>query len=62
MMGVLNFAHASFYMLGAYFAYALTGPCWFLGALVVAPIAGAALARGGGALLPAPSAQLRPRA
>ena len=21
MMGVLNFAHASFYMLGAYFAY-----------------------------------------
>src|SRR6187431_2632223 len=24
MMGVLNFAHASFYMLGAYFAYALS--------------------------------------
>ncbi|WP_220348830.1 ABC transporter permease subunit [Alkalilimnicola ehrlichii] len=23
MMGVLNFAHASFYMLGAYFAYTL---------------------------------------
>ena len=25
MMGVLNFAHASFYMLGAYFAYTLQG-------------------------------------
>ena len=24
MMGVLNFAHASFYMLGAYFAYSTT--------------------------------------
>ena len=24
MMGVLNFAHASFYMLGAYFAYTIT--------------------------------------
>ena len=24
MMGVLNFAHASFYMLGAYFAYSVT--------------------------------------
>ena len=25
MMGVLNFAHASFYMMGAYAAYTLTG-------------------------------------
>ena len=25
MMGVLNFAHASFYMLGAYLGYSLTG-------------------------------------
>ena len=24
MMGVLNFAHASFYMLGAYFAYSVS--------------------------------------
>ena len=24
MMGVLNFAHASFYMLGAYFAYTIS--------------------------------------
>ena len=25
MMGILNFAHAAFFMLGAYFAYYLTG-------------------------------------
>jgi branched-chain amino acid transport system permease protein len=38
MMGVLNFAHASFYMLGAYFAYALTGWVGFAAALVLAPL------------------------
>jgi len=38
MMGVLNFAHASFYMLGAYFAYALQGSLGFWGALVASPI------------------------
>jgi branched-chain amino acid transport system permease protein len=38
MMGVLNFAHASFYMLGAYFAYALQGALGFWGAIVVSPI------------------------
>ena len=38
MMGVLNFAHASFYMLGAYFAYALQGRLGFWGALVVSPL------------------------
>lgn len=38
MMGVLNFAHASFYMLGAYFAYALTGWIGFAAALVLAPL------------------------
>lgn len=38
MMGVLNFAHASFYMLGAYFAYALQGVLGFGGAIVVAPL------------------------
>ena len=38
MMGVLNFAHASFYMLGAYFAYALQGTLGFWGALVAAPV------------------------
>lgn len=38
MMGVLNFAHASFYMLGAYFAYALAPAIGFWGALVAAPL------------------------
>jgi len=38
MMGVLNFAHASFYMLGAYFASTLTGWLGFWAALVLAPI------------------------
>jgi branched-chain amino acid transport system permease protein len=37
MMGVLNFAHASLYMLGAYFAYTITGYLGFWTALVVAP-------------------------
>lgn len=37
MMGVLNFAHASFYMLGAYFAYTTTGLVGFFPALVIAP-------------------------
>ena len=38
MMGVLNFAHASFYMLGAYFAYATSNVIGFWPALVVAPL------------------------
>jgi branched-chain amino acid transport system permease protein len=38
MMGVLNFAHASFYMLGAYLAYALQDVLGFWGALVLAPL------------------------
>src|SRR6476619_2270055 len=38
MMGVLNFAHASFYMLGAYFAYTLSGVLGFWVALIVAPL------------------------
>lgn len=38
MMGVLNFAHASFYMLGAYVGYALTGVVGFWPALVLAPV------------------------
>ena len=38
MMGVLNFAHASFYMLGAYFAYTLQGAIGFWPAIVVSPI------------------------
>ncbi|WP_374618494.1 branched-chain amino acid ABC transporter permease [Pandoraea sp.] len=38
MLGVLNFAHASFYMLGAYFAYALSAAIGFWPALIVAPL------------------------
>ncbi|MBT9506656.1 branched-chain amino acid ABC transporter permease [Rhodoferax sp.] len=38
MMGVLNFAHASFYMLGAYFAFTITSFIGFWPALVLAPI------------------------
>ncbi|WP_041863089.1 branched-chain amino acid ABC transporter permease [Bordetella petrii] len=38
MMGVLNFAHASFYMLGAYFAYTLQGVAGFWPAVVAAPL------------------------
>jgi branched-chain amino acid transport system permease protein len=38
MMGVLNFAHASFYMLGAYFAYMTTSLVGFWPALLVAPL------------------------
>jgi branched-chain amino acid transport system permease protein len=38
MMGVLNFAHASFYMLGAYFAYTTVQVLNFWAALIVAPL------------------------
>ena len=38
MMGVLNFAHASFYMLGAYFAYSIASLLGFWPALVLAPL------------------------
>lgn len=38
MMGVLNFAHASFYMLGAYFAYTLSGLFNFWIGLLMAPL------------------------
>ena len=38
MMGVLNFAHASFYMLGAYFAYSVTALVGFWPALLLAPL------------------------
>ena len=42
MMGVLNFAHASFYMLGAYFAFAASQLVGYWPALFLAPL-GAAL-------------------
>lgn len=38
MMGILNFAHASFYMLGAYFAYALQPYIGFGPAVVVSTL------------------------
>ena len=62
MMGVLNFAHASFYMLGAYFAYTTTQLVGFWPALFVAPLLVGAARRGVREVLPAPGAQVRPRA
>jgi len=51
MMGVLNFAHASFYMLGAYVAYQISTWIGFWAALVLAPLVlfvlGAAVERWG---------------
>ena len=38
MMGVLNFAHASFYMLGAYFGYMVNSYLGFWWALLIAPL------------------------
>ena len=38
MMGVLNLAHASFYMLGAYFAFTVSRAAGFWPGLVVAPL------------------------
>jgi branched-chain amino acid transport system permease protein len=38
MMGVLNFAHASIYMLGAYFAYTVSHLVSFWAGLIVAPL------------------------
>src|SRR6476646_1753168 len=38
MMGVLNFAHASFYMLGAFFGFQISRYVGFWPALIVAPL------------------------
>jgi len=38
MMGVLNFAHASFYMLGAYFGFQISRHVGFWPGLIVAPL------------------------
>jgi branched-chain amino acid transport system permease protein len=38
LMGVLNFAHASLYMLGAYIGYSLAGHIGFWAALIAAPL------------------------
>jgi branched-chain amino acid transport system permease protein len=39
MMGVLNFAHASFYMVGAYVGYTVSQVVGFWPALIIAPLA-----------------------
>ena len=39
LMGVLNFAHASFYMLGAYFGYQISQWTGFWLGLIAAPLA-----------------------
>ena len=46
MMGVLNFAHASFYMVGAYVAYTIARLVGFWPALILAPLVVAALGAG----------------
>ncbi len=38
LMGVLNFAHASFYMLGAFFGFQISRWVGFWPALVIAPL------------------------
>ena len=38
MMGVLNFAHASFYMLGAYFGYQISTVVGYWPGLLLAPL------------------------
>lgn len=43
MMGVLNFAHASFYMIGAYIGYSLNNVLGFWPALLLAPLCVGAL-------------------
>ena len=43
MMGVLNFAHASFYMVGAYVAYTVARIVGFWPGLIVAPLVAALL-------------------
>ncbi|MBX3642386.1 MAG: branched-chain amino acid ABC transporter permease [Rubrivivax sp.] len=43
MMGVLNFAHASFYMVGAYVAYSIARVAGFWPGLVIAPLVVGAL-------------------
>src|SRR6185369_11707938 len=43
MMGVLNFAHASFYMVGAYVAYTVARIVGFWPGLIIAPLVVAVL-------------------
>jgi branched-chain amino acid transport system permease protein len=58
MMGVLNFAHASFYMVGAYAGYMLSGVAsGSRVALLLAPLLVGALGAAVRAAVPAPRAQ-----
>ena len=62
MMGVLNFAHASFYMVGAYVAYTDRPAGGLLARAGHRAAGGRRARRAVRALLPAPRAQVRPRA
>ena len=62
MMGVLNFAHASFYMLGAFFGFQISRWAGFWPALILAPILVGRRRHAGRALRPAQRAQARTRA
>src|SRR5437879_7181034 len=46
MLGVLNFAHASFYMLGAFFGFQISRWFGFWPALVIAPLLAGAIGAG----------------
>ena len=61
MMGVLNFAHASFYMLGAFFGFQISRCVGFWPGLVLAPLLVGRDRRAGRALRPAQRAPPRPR-
>jgi len=62
MMGVLSFAQGSFYMLGAYFAYAISIKFGFWQALLIAPGTRGSPRRPDRAIRATVSAQVRPRA
>ena len=61
MLGVLNFAHASFYMLGAFFGFQIARWFGFWPALIFAPLHCRRDRRGCRALRVAPCPQERPR-
>src|SRR5438128_12540746 len=46
MLGVLNFAHASFYMLGAFFGFQISRWFGFWPALLIAPLLAGAIGAG----------------
>ena len=61
MLGVLNFAHASFYMLGAFFGFQISRWIGFWPALLIAPPLVGAHRSGRRTLRPSPCPQERPR-